>query len=354
MKRLLLASLLVSAAACTGGERNQTGDCPADEVCSPLTPNGMHFTGVPLVGVPLLAEPKTTAIGGTQQIDLYKELDSGDIVPLDLPFAAMSDNGDALAIASAGPNAVVLEGIAAGRDLLRITEPDNDLLYDRYEVAAAALDHIDLVPATYESYVTGAPVAFYQGDISLGLALYTASDERLADDSLTLTVTGPQPTRSEWDSFDFAALGPGTLTGTLTAAGRSGPIDIEVVDAVDEVLPLSDSFPDTIHPGDQGEVCFHATAGAAESVLGLPWSFAATGQVTSVISLSANCFALQVNAPGDFTVIGTALGVSTTVQLTAVAAGAKPAPRVRSGAPAPTTADPLAGDSRGERARMME
>src|SRR5690349_21972721 len=109
----LACSILVAAlaAACTGGERNQTGDCPPDEVCSPLTPDGMHFTGVSLVGVPLLAEPKTTAVGGTQSIGLWKELPTGEIVELDLPFDAMTDNGDALTIRGEGPNQVVLQEI---------------------------------------------------------------------------------------------------------------------------------------------------------------------------------------------------------------------------------------------------
>src|SRR5436853_4147272 len=104
MKRL--AWVLVLAAGCTGGERNQTGDCPPDEVCSPLTPDGMHFTGVSLVGVPLLAEPKTTAVGGTQTIGLWKEQPTGEIVPLDLPFAASTDNGDALTVVAGQPNEV--------------------------------------------------------------------------------------------------------------------------------------------------------------------------------------------------------------------------------------------------------
>lgn len=354
MNRLIVATLTLPmglVTACTGGERNLEG-CPADEVCSDLTPNGMHFTGVSLVGIPLLAEPKTTAIGGTQTIELWKELDGGQIVPLDLPFAAMADNGDAIEIVSAAPNAVVVGGIGAGADLLRITEADSDLLYDRYEISAEALDRIMLVPSTLETFDDREAVAFYQGDFEIGLALLAASGTRLADDSLSLTVTGPQPTRSAWDTFAFSDQGPGTVSGTLTAAGRSGPFALAVVDAVDQILPLSDSFPDLITPGSSGEVCFRATAGDAGNVIGLPWSFSATGPVTATISLSPNCFALQVNAAGAFTVTATALGVSTSIEFSTGSAAAWMLPRTRV-APRPA-ARPSPGEVRGERARAAE
>jgi hypothetical protein len=306
----------------------------------------MHFTGVSLVGVPLLAEPKTTAVGGTQTIGLWKELATGEIVPLDLPFAASTDNGDALSVITGGPNEVVIDGTGSGSDYLRITEADSDLLYDRYTVDADALDHIELVPATYETYDEATPVSFYAGDVKFGLALYSATDERLADDSMTLTFTGPQPTRSDWDTFELGAVAPGTLTGQLTAAGMPGPIDLQVVDTVDAVDTLSNSFPATITPGTQGDVCFTASAGQSHSVLGLPWAFTSTGAVTSVISINANCFAVQVNAPGDFTVTATVLGMSKARTFTAVAAaaGAKPT------APAP---GPVYADGVGERARLL-
>lgn len=341
----IFASILAMAAfaGCTGGERNVTGDCPADEECSDLTPNGMHFTGADLVGIPLLALPKVTAVGGTQLIELWKELGDGEIVPLDLPFAASTDNGDALEVVSAGPNAVTIEGVGDGADLLRITEADSELLYDRYEVQAAEIDHIEIVPATFESYAVGEPVAFYEGDLAIGLALVDAGGSRLVDESMTLTVTGPQPTRSDWDVFRFEAVGAGTLTAELTAGGFSGPIDFDVVDAVDSVALLDRGFVDPITPGANAEVCFHAQAGAAESVLGLPWSFAATGPVTPLISLKANCFNIQVNQAGAFTVTATTLGIEATVELTAVAGAAR------------VGAEPavVVGDSRGDRARLV-
>lgn len=341
----IFASTLAAAAlaACTGGERNVTGDCPADEECSDLTPNGMHFTGADLVGIPLLALPKVTAVGGTQRIELWKELGDGEIVPLDLPFAATTDNGDALEVLTAGPNTVTIEGVGDGADLLRITEVEDDLLYDRYEVQAAELASVDVVPATFESYEPDQPVAFYQGDLAVGIALFDVDGTRLVDEGMTLTVTGPQPTRSDWDVFRFESIGPGTIEATLMVADSVAAVDLVVVDAVDSVALLDRGFVDPIVPGATAEVCFHAQAGDAVNVLGLPWSFAATGSVTPLISLKANCFNIQVNSTGEFTVTATTLGVEASATFTAVAGAGRTAPR---------PAAPV-GDSRGERARLV-
>ena len=335
----LVASNLV---ACTGGERNQSGECPADEACSPLTPYGLHFTGVPLVGVPLIAAPKLTAVGGTQTIELWIAEENGDTDPLDLAFAAMTDNGDALAVAGIGTRTVVLRGVSTGKDLLRITEDDSDLLFDRFEMEAVALDRVELRPSTQETYLGGAPLGFYQGRVGFGLALLSASGERLADDSLGLTWSGPAPVRESWDSFTFADVGAGTVSATLTAAGRTGPFDIDVVGAIDGVVPLEDTFPEVVHPGDQGSVCFRATSGSLASVIGVPWSFQATGPVTEVLSLSPNCMALQANAAGEVTVTANALGRSAEVAFTVAPAGGKPAAR---------SVAPALDEVRGERAR---
>ena len=353
-RRLRFASLLASLplAACTGGERNQTGECPADEVCSPLTPNGLHFVGQSLVGVPLLAQPKVTAVDGTQLIRLYFGGPNGQATdnPLDLPFDAMADNGDALAIDSTGATTVGVSGVASGRDLLRITEAGTDLLFDRYELEAAALDTIELIPGTFEQRDPAHSIGFYLGEVTIGFALYSASDVRLVDDSMTLDAPGMTMSRDEWDTFTFADLGVGTHSPTLTAAGRSGPFDIVVVDAVTQVLPLSDTFMDTIRVGDQGDVCFHASGGGRDAIFGLPWDFTYAGPITPVISLDANCYRVQVNQPGEFSVTATTLGQMATLTLTAVAAGAKPAGPP---APAPERTAPEA-DTRGERAQLAQ
>ena len=352
MTRFLTSTIaLFTAAACTGGERNQTGECPADEECSPLTPYGLHFTGVPMLGMSLVAAPKITAVGGTQTIDLWVEEQNGDTDPLNLEFAANTDNGDALQIASAGQNSVVLRGVANGDDYLRVTEADNDLLFDRFEMEARVLDRVELRPATQETYLPSAPLGFYAGPVTVGLALVSATGERLADDSLALTWPGPTPTAREWDTWSFGNLGAGTVAATLTAAGRQTTLDIPVVDAIDAVLPLDDSFPEVIRVGDQGSFCFRATSGSLASVIGLTWTFEATGPVTAVIGTQPNCFALQANAVGASTLTATALGRSTEVSFT-IEAAAKPAGGAIAAPRGEALDAAVLGDVRGERARL--
>src|SRR5688572_30139956 len=93
MKRLLFSFLSLPLVACYGGERRNTGECPAGETCSDLTPTGLDFVGNRMVGELLLSGPRATAIGGTQSIALEYDRGDGVDVALDLPFSADDDGG---------------------------------------------------------------------------------------------------------------------------------------------------------------------------------------------------------------------------------------------------------------------
>ena len=96
MNRSALVSLLaLPLVACMGGERNQSGECPAGEVCSPKTPYGLLFVGNALAGEALAPAfgPAATAIGGTQDIELHYDRGDGIDVALDLPYDADDDGG---------------------------------------------------------------------------------------------------------------------------------------------------------------------------------------------------------------------------------------------------------------------
>ena len=56
MKRLpyLASAAALSLAACYGGERANSGECPAGETCSPATPTGLDFVGNKLANELLL------------------------------------------------------------------------------------------------------------------------------------------------------------------------------------------------------------------------------------------------------------------------------------------------------------
>src|SRR5688572_11558874 len=96
MKPIFLSTLLAAVplvAACTGGERASSGECPAGEICSPETPRGLHFIGNAMSDQLLgsLFGPAATAVGGTQEIALEWDRGDGVLVAFTLPYAADDD-----------------------------------------------------------------------------------------------------------------------------------------------------------------------------------------------------------------------------------------------------------------------
>src|SRR5579862_8759762 len=89
MNRFTYAFACLPLFACFGGDRADTGQCPAGETCSPATPNGLLFIGRNPSGEQLIAGPGATAIGGTQDIQLdYADDAEG---AFDLTYSALVD-----------------------------------------------------------------------------------------------------------------------------------------------------------------------------------------------------------------------------------------------------------------------
>src|SRR5207302_10422867 len=118
--------LFVALAACAPlGDRAITGKCPAGEVCSPDTPDGLQFVGPGVYGDLFLTGPGTTVVGGTQAVTIM-ENSPGDIQrPFTLPYTA--DGGAAVGIAGQSGSTVTLAGLASGTNELRIVDPGGDL-----------------------------------------------------------------------------------------------------------------------------------------------------------------------------------------------------------------------------------
>ncbi|MBA3454583.1 MAG: hypothetical protein H0T42_15950, partial [Deltaproteobacteria bacterium] len=147
MKPILLSTLLAAVplvAACTGGERASSGECPAGEICSPETPRGLHFIGNAMSNQVFgsLFGPAPTAIGGTQEVALEWDRGDGNLVAFTLPYLADDDGANGVAVASTSGSVVTVRGTASRKNYLRIVEPQFDELYDRYELAAAAIESI--------------------------------------------------------------------------------------------------------------------------------------------------------------------------------------------------------------------
>lgn len=348
MKRLLAASLYTSflslpLVGCYGGERYNTGECPAGETCSDQTPTGLQFIGNSLYGELLLSGPRPTAIGGTQAIALQYERYDGVDIALDLPFTADDDGGIGVKVDAISGSQVIVRGAGSRSNYLRILDGDG-LLMDRKELTGAALDTIALIPADYEKVPADRLLAFNAGTREFGVALYgdvqTSSgprSQRLIDTSMELQLAGA--TRKGWDALQInAAVGTSLLA--VTAGDKpAANLDIVVVDHADSVAVMQPA-PSTIVANQSESVCFEAVAGT-RYVAGLTWTYVVDGQTTVKDDgdLQRNCVSVSTQkTTGTIAIQATAGGQTTAMALTVAAA--RPAPAT---SPlAPIAAEPTA------------
>ncbi|HET9988508.1 MAG TPA: hypothetical protein VFQ65_08305, partial [Kofleriaceae bacterium] len=170
MKSLAFASFLLLP-ACFGGERATTGECPAGETCSDLTPRGLQFNGAAMTDDFDLSGPSPTAVGGTQDIKLEYDPTEGHYVALDLPFSADDDGGLGVKVDHVAGNVVTVRGVAVRTNYLRITDAATGELFDRKELAGATIDSMKLVINTFEAPPADRDLAFLAGDVEVGVAL---------------------------------------------------------------------------------------------------------------------------------------------------------------------------------------
>lgn len=345
MNRLLLASLSLPLVACYAGERRNTGECPAGETCSDLTPTGLDFVGNHLVGDILLSGPRATAIGGTQQVALEYDRGDGVDVALDLAFTADDDGGIGVRVDSTSGSQVTVRGAGSRTNYLRILDADG-LLMDRKELTGAALESIELVSADFESIPADMELAFAPGTRKLGVALYGqvqtsggSRSERLVDTSMQLGLAGS--TRKTWDTLEVEAT-LGTTALSVTAGDKpAATIDVVVVDTADSVSPIQPA-PSTIPANGSASICFQATSNG-RYIAGLTWTYSIDGQLQTKTdgALTRNCVSVSTTkTSGTVNVQATAGGQSTAMALSVgtMARSTAPIATTRTSVPAITTA----------------
>jgi hypothetical protein len=328
MKRLIFASLTtLPLVACYGGERYNTGECPAGEVCSDLTPRGLEFVGNSLVGSVLLSGPRATAIGGTQVVALQYERADGISVALDHAFTADDDGGLGVRVDSTSGSQVTVRGAGSRKNYLRILDVDG-LLMDRKELTGAALERMELVPAAHETLVDGTPISFATGRRELGVALYGAvqsssgpRSERLVDTSMALDLAGAQ--RVAWDTLRIDAP-EGTYALAVTAGDRpSNNLDVVVVSAADTLAVIGPA-PTTIAPNQSQSICFQAKAGARQ-IVGLTWTYDVDGatRIQGDNHFNRNCVTVSTTKTTGTVAIEASAGGRTTAMALTVGASAR-------------------------------
>jgi hypothetical protein len=341
MKSLILASVLV-VPACFGGERATTGECPAGETCSDLTPRGLQFIGASLSDDANLSGPSPTAIGGTQDVQLQYDPTIDFYQPLDLGYTADDDGGNGVKVDHTAGAVVSVRGMGSRTNYLRISDASTGELFDRKEMTGAAIDSFSIVPNTSEQVPFGLDVAFAAGDVKIGVALLGAvqegsgpQQERLVDQSMQLVLAGS--TQRAWDALEMSSATTGTYNLTVTAGNRpAANVDVIVVDHLDSLV-ADDSNETSITPNTSSLVCFDGLAGG-RYVAGLTWHYL----INNVDQASGLGNCVTVTAPASsspITVVGSADGISATATIAVGAARTLPH------APRPTRITPTtAGD----------
>ncbi len=329
---LLSASILSLVACTTEGERADSGECPAGEVCSPLTPYGLHFIGTPFIDEYFISGPSPTAIGGTQEIELEYERANGLRYSLDLPWAADDDGALGVRVLEQHGNTVTVGGQRSRKNYLRIVDPNTLELYDRYEVAGAAIGEIRLIGTEAEDVPPGADIVWAPGDQRIGIALFGEvqtgtgpKDERIVDTSMDLSLAGSQ--RTAWDELRLpnATVGSHVLTiGAGELAART--MNVEIVAGADTITLLRPQTP-TLMPNRSQTVCFQAQRAGAY-VYGLTWQFDVNGQITTSgkSALRRNCVTVDtVGVGSSVAIVASAGGHSVTLNMQVAQAAARAA-----------------------------
>ncbi len=308
MKPSLLSTLLAAVplvAACTGGERAESGECPAGEVCSPETPRGLHFIGNTMSGQLLgsLSGPAVTAVGGTQEIALEWDRGDGNLVAFTLPYRADDDGANGVAVASTSGSVVTVRGMGSRQNYLRIVEPQFDELYDRYALTGAAITQVDLIGTDHETLPPGNPdIVWATGEQEIAVALRGEVQgsngprlERLIDTSMQLAMAATD--RRAWDTLRLPNATVGTYALNVTAGDRpTATLDVEIVAGADSMVMLGTASPSV--PANQStSICFAAMNGQ-RYVYGLTWTFVVDGStvVHDRNDLNRNC--VSVSASG--------------------------------------------------------
>jgi hypothetical protein len=278
---MLLIAGLVPAGCVTEGERASTGECPAGESCSELTPEGLHFEGAAFATF-LLDAPggiKTTAAGGSQTISvLWPPEGDEPREPFTLSFTAAVDAP--FELGEVAPPTVELRAAAEGTGRLRILDGSGDL-FDRVSISAAPIARADFVP--YDHAGDDAWVVYASDEPRLVARLYGDDDQRLVDEGISLAASaaGVEIAPLAWDTSALAGLPAGEIELTITSS--AGDTFSQTITAVDEVDEIAFANPtgglDEIAELSAGEAALLCFGGTRDGVVvaGISWTYETDG-----------------------------------------------------------------------------
>lgn len=343
---LLTSFCVIHTAACgSPGERaDHDGDgdnCPAGEVCSDKTPEGLIFYSNLFSGV------RRMATGGRMELWIQ------DAYNLDaLRFAYRATTGGLVEVASQDDNRVSLRAVAEGTDMLRIVDRDDGKLFDRIEISAAPIASVEVTSKSPRGFFPSRPPALWAnaGEVLFDVDLLARDRGSLYDRDLEVTASGAVINPAvPGATFGVSAAGAGTLVLRIHAGAGEHPVSIPVVTSLD----LLESPLVSARAGTEVKICFNAVR-ASRNVERPPWTYTASGVTGEGDAFG--CFRTTPAAAGPASVTASAGGLSTTATFTVQPATTTAATATSAAALAPAddvtgeVADDVTGPSAGQRA----
>lgn len=335
---------MVSGCAIPGARNMNGGTCPAGEICSSTTPEGLSFTGTQSSDDIFGGGLAVTAVGGTQTINVLIGQDS-DATPFLGGFDAKTTNAGVFTVEQTKPPELLVRGQAIGTAALRLLEPGTDKLLDRVDLTVAPVTKVTVFPRDL----------VLAGDVSAGWAMLAGSatqlvvqlhdrtDARLVDQTISMAPQFGEAKQMAWDLFEVTAPDKGpTLYQVKTGEGTSFSPDAAVVSAVDDISISPFTFqgmePLKLNLKDTLLACFVARAGGTK-VAGATWQFTPSAGVEIIpdnpdiptSTTPPGCTQIRGAGTGMGTLTVTASGVKKTfnvmVSQTAMRVAAPTAPR---------------------------
>jgi hypothetical protein len=265
-----------------------------------------------------------TAVGGTQTFRVhYMGTIPGNLGPeIDVPYTAVAVD-DGVRIDDQTGASITIRGAAPGPSTIRFLHEDGSTI-DEIRRWVGEIQQIALEPKVHERlpsalYLQDRPLfAWAPGEQVFRVVPYQGGG-RLVDSSMQLALDGAQHTRV--DELRARKATAGTYTLSVIAGSRPTIVDFVVVDRADAISLRTDgeSAPTSLQPGHVTIMCFEARS-AGRYLVGLPWTFVATGDVASLERDPDNCVrVIPQQTSGNITITATAGGQSTSITLPVVA-----------------------------------
>lgn len=215
--------LFALCAACTveDGERASTGECPAGEVCSDATPDGLTFYG-PLPGDDMRESRflRRLAMGGSSWLGFAGEgaLRDAEVDSSAPWFVRVAEDTSEEGI---GDVRVRLEALAEGETLIRVVD-SNGALHDRITLRVERIARVEAtVPYSADERL------FAGARDSIVFQLLGENGDRLVDEGMTITSdTEFEPV--SWDCVDLEVPDQDEVEFLLEAGHRRWSVRLPV------------------------------------------------------------------------------------------------------------------------------